>query len=235
MIVVQMKHVYLNLKSIAVQYRVDIERSKMKKGLCFFGLASLMFCNQLTIAERYSKSANNDYSDEIRRHNEEIEKMKEEIDNLKSKFEAFEQKNINNSNEKTDGDIVEISIEGKTDQEIANQIELLLDENEPVQARKMAEAVLKARGQSIYKGMMLFFIGESFYQEKTYQDAALQYMQSFKENSKGVKTPECLFKLGLSLEKLGRISEAKAMFEKLKSDYSGEFANKAIEKLRTLK
>ena len=67
--------------------------------------------------------------------------------------------------------------------------------------------------------MMLFYKGESFFYEKNYESAAIEYRNGYKTNPNGSKAAKTLYQLALCFEKLAKIEEAKKILKKIISDY----------------
>jgi tol-pal system protein YbgF len=64
-----------------------------------------------------------------------------------------------------------------------------------------------------------YWLGETYYVRKNYQPAASVFYQGFKTDPKGSKAAGTLLKLGMSLAKLDKKTEACTTFEKLKTDF----------------
>lgn len=83
-----------------------------------------------------------------------------------------------------------------------------------------------------------YWLGETFYARQQYKDAARFFLNGYKKHPKGRKAPDNLFKLGMSLKKLGQkdqacaaLSEAKKRFPKadksLRAKIQGEIKKSA--------
>jgi TolA-binding protein len=85
--------------------------------------------------------------------------------------------------------------------------------------------------------MAMFYVGESYFKEKDYKNAAIEYMKSYKKNSKGHKSAEALYKLALCFKRLSKNEECKATLDKLIRDYpnSGDILTKAKKERSSLK
>lgn len=70
-------------------------------------------------------------------------------------------------------------------------------------------------------GNARYWIGESLYARQRYQDAATTFLDAWQQEQRGVKAPDNLLKLGLSLQQLDKKDEACASYGKLLSDYRG--------------
>lgn len=77
-------------------------------------------------------------------------------------------------------------------------------------------------------GNARYWIAESLYARQRYQQSATAFLEAWRDDQRGVKAPDNLLKLGMSLMRLDKTDEACASFDKLLSDYRG-----APERLRT--
>ncbi|MBL0318100.1 MAG: tol-pal system protein YbgF [Alphaproteobacteria bacterium] len=64
-----------------------------------------------------------------------------------------------------------------------------------------------------------YWLGESYYVQKDYSTAAVQFLKGFQEAPKGQKAPDNMLKLGMSLGNAGKKSEACTTFKKLSNDF----------------
>ena len=67
---------------------------------------------------------------------------------------------------------------------------------------------LKANPNHRLAGNAQYWLGETFYARKDYQDAAVAFAEGLKKYPKSEKAPDNLLKLGMTLEKLNKKSEA---------------------------
>ena len=66
-----------------------------------------------------------------------------------------------------------------------------------------------------------YWTGEAQYARKRYQEAATTFLEAWKSDMQGLKAPDNLYKLGMSMRALEKKDEACASFAKLLSDYRG--------------
>lgn len=66
-----------------------------------------------------------------------------------------------------------------------------------------------------------YYLGEANYAMEKWASAARSYLQSFTTNPEGALAPQSLFKVGVSLGKLGQVSEACLTFEETMRRYPG--------------
>jgi tol-pal system protein YbgF len=64
-----------------------------------------------------------------------------------------------------------------------------------------------------------YWFGETFYVRAKFSDAAVAFADSYQQNPKGVKAPDSLLKLGMSLSALGKTEDACATYGSLKKDF----------------
>jgi TolA-binding protein len=63
-------------------------------------------------------------------------------------------------------------------------------------------------------------LGESFYSQGSYKEAAENFLSGFQKFPEDVKAPENLLKLGMSLARLGQAQEACLTYQRLLSQYN---------------
>jgi TolA-binding protein len=83
--------------------------------------------------------------------------------------------------------------------------------------------------------MMLFYIGNTYFVEKDYKNAAIEYMKGFKANPNGSKSAETLYKLALCFKQLNQKDKCRSTLKKIVDDYPGSFAQKAASELKKIK
>jgi TolA-binding protein len=170
-------------------------------------------------------------SDSVRDLTGRIEQLEKTVVDLQKKAEELENKN--SQEEKTQKDMETIS--QKTPEEILKMACDYLEENNMEECRRILNAFVTKNPTNIYCGMMLFYVGNSYFIEKNYKNAALAYMKGFKANPSGSKAAEALYKLALCFKQLGEEEKCKSTLEKILSDYKGEFARKASVELKKRK
>jgi TolA-binding protein len=113
------------------------------------------------------------------------------------------------------------------------------------QANKLFKQKKYAEAQSYFEKMVLkkykaseslFMIGESLYERQLYKEAIPYYKDSASHNEKAFFMPTLLLHSGISMEKTGDSTTAKAFYQATVSKYSGSGAAKeANERLSKLK
>ena len=87
-----------------------------------------------------------------------------------------------------------------------------------------------------YSDNAQYWIGESFYLEKKYKEAIIEFEEVIKKYPRGNKTPSALLKQGLSFYRLGDKTSAGLLLEKLIKDYPDSNQAKIAKKeLKTLR
>jgi tol-pal system protein YbgF len=88
---------------------------------------------------------------------------------------------------------------------------------------KEAESALKAfiakHNKHPLASNARYWLGESYYVQAQYAEAAKIFYKAYQSNKKGNKAPDALLKLGMSLSGLKKQAQACAAFSKLTSDY----------------
>jgi tol-pal system protein YbgF len=64
-----------------------------------------------------------------------------------------------------------------------------------------------------------YWLGETFYVRKDFQQAAFVFADAFQKYPDGKKAPDSLFKLGMSLSELGKTKEACTAFDRLTRNF----------------
>ncbi|MEW5736917.1 MAG: tol-pal system protein YbgF [Thermodesulfobacteriota bacterium] len=94
-----------------------------------------------------------------------------------------------------------------------------LDRGELAVARERFTEFLKRFPKSRYADNALFWVGETYFLEKDYQKAILEYQKVIEQFPKGNKVPAALLKQGLAFARLRDTANAKIILEDLISRY----------------
>ena len=183
--------------------------------------AFMLFANYEVLAKDASLE---ELADTVRELQGRIETLENEIKELKNEKAQEE------SAQKAADDVV-----GKSPEAVVKEVSDLIEQNEMEKARRIVHTFVEKNPTSIYCGMLLFFAGNSYFVEKDYQNAAMEYMKSFRANPKGSKSAEALFKLALCFRNLSQMEKCKSTLEKIIKDYPGDVANKAKTELNKIK
>ena len=87
--------------------------------------------------------------------------------------------------------------------------------NQFEEAREKFQAILKNYPDNEYSDNARFWIGESHYKEKKYEDAILAYEELFKKNQNSDKIPGAMLKQGLAFYELNELEIGKITLQKL--------------------
>jgi tol-pal system protein YbgF len=86
-------------------------------------------------------------------------------------------------------------------------------------AAKMFESFALAFPGGPLTGEAYFWRGEALAKTDDWKEAALSYLESFSGTPAGVKAPEALYRLGISLSRLGQTEEACLMLSEVQARY----------------
>ena len=110
-----------------------------------------------------------------------------------------------------------------------------LDQEEYDRARKGFEQFLKRYPESENADNARFWIADSYYREKWYEKAILEYQKVVENYAKGNKVPAALLKQGYAFANLGEKANARLILKELVKKYPGTNEAKiAAKKLKTL-
>lgn len=98
-------------------------------------------------------------------------------------------------------------------------LSLMLKQQDFVKAETALKAFIDANPQDRLAGNAHYWLGETFYVRKGYQDAAFAFAESFQKFPKGNKAPDSLLKLGMSLDRLEKRREACTAYSRLLSTF----------------
>ena len=102
-------------------------------------------------------------------------------------------------------------------------------------ARKGFQQLLAAYPKSPHADNSQFWIGETYYREKWYEKAILEYQKVIENFPSGNKIPAALLKQGLSFLNIGETSNARLIFKELVAKHPGSNeASIAKQKLESL-
>lgn len=213
-------------------------------GAAFF---IIFFFNETLASQIQSKNFDSKYiqmhdQEQIESMQKEIQAMNEKIENLEHVVKGLQEKiniaEVAKKEEKSEAQpqAAEVTAKEKTQNLELNQTKEIPKGLEK-QKYDMALSALKSNDIAIAsqkfaefieeypKGQFLsnayFWYGESFYKQKIYDKAALNFLKSYKIAPKGPKASDALFKLAYSLKELKKIPDACSMLNKLDEEFSG--------------
>lgn len=103
-------------------------------------------------------------------------------------------------------------------------------------ARKKFEAFLKQYPNTELSGHAQFWIGETYYKEKDFEKAILEYEKAITKYPEGSKIPAALFKQALAFLELGDKTNARNLFRRVIERYprsrQAEMAKKKLEAMK---
>jgi tol-pal system protein YbgF len=130
---------------------------------------------------------------------------------------------------------VVVAAKPASDQALYSQAKKAFDEGNVQEARKGFEQLIADYPQSPNADNAQFWIAETYYREKWYEKAILEYQKVIEKYPSGNKTPAALLKQGLSFLNIGETGNARLVFKELvaKHPHSNE-AGIAKQKLESL-
>ena len=108
---------------------------------------------------------------------------------------------------------------GNAKQQYDFALSLILNEQDFAKAENAFRAFIENHPKSNLTGNAYFWLGQTHFVRKQYEDAAFAFADGFKKFPRGTKAPENLYKLGMSLRQLGRQREACTAFSRLLDNY----------------
>jgi len=97
----------------------------------------------------------------------------------------------------------------------------LIQNKQPGEARKLFKDYLKNYPDGPLAGNARFWVGESYYDEKNYERAIVEYDDMIKKHPDGIKVPASLLKQAMAFDRLKDWETAKALFDKLIKEHPG--------------
>lgn len=171
-----------------------------------------------------------------------IDNLKKDIDfrleEINSKMEIALEKNIDKTttNSSTASELKNPNHDTKqADKNSAKKeydhIFTLIKSGNNSEAEKLLKAFVKKHENNDLTGTAYFWLGEIYYSQKKYNEAAINYLYCYKKFPSGSKAVHALQKLSSSLSKLGKVKEACNAIEKI-SQYKNisDSIKKSIEK-----
>jgi tol-pal system protein YbgF len=124
--------------------------------------------------------------------------------------------------------------------ELFAEVEKLIAAGNPADARKLLrEYTIRAKSDKTAaknQAEAVFYIGETYYAEGNFQQAAAEYNNVRKNHPKSSKVPEALYKLGQCFEKLKLPDDAKLFYQTVREKYpKSSVAKDAKARLDALK
>ena len=107
-----------------------------------------------------------------------------------------------------------------------------LDANETGRARELLVSFLSRFRSDPLAGSAQYLLGQTFYAERRYKDAIVEFQKVLKEWKASEKVPDALLKIGLSFQSLGECGKAQLFFDEVTTNHKGTEAAR-IAKLKS--
>jgi tol-pal system protein YbgF len=98
-------------------------------------------------------------------------------------------------------------------------LSLMLKQQNFAKAEATLKAFIEQNPKDKLTGNAYYWLGETYYVRKSYQDAAFSFAEGFQTFPKNNKAPDSLLKLGMSLERLKKRKEACTAYSRLLSTF----------------
>ncbi|HZQ01321.1 MAG TPA: tol-pal system protein YbgF [Reyranella sp.] len=95
----------------------------------------------------------------------------------------------------------------------------LLQDGDYAGAEKAFKTFVQSNPRHVLAGNAQYWLGETYYARRDYQDAAVAFAEGYKVYKNSQKGPDNLLKLGITLSMMGKKQEACAMFARFSQDY----------------
>lgn len=106
-----------------------------------------------------------------------------------------------------------------SDQQIYDDARQAFDKGELDKARQLFQKLIQDYPKSSNVDNAQFWIGESYYNEKWYERAILEYQTVIEKYPKGNKVPAAMLKQGMALQQIGEKSSARLILQELVKKY----------------
>jgi tol-pal system protein YbgF len=106
-----------------------------------------------------------------------------------------------------------------SDQKLYTQARQAYDHGELDKARQLFKKLIKEFPKSSIVDNAQFWIGESYYREKWYEKAILEYQTVIEKYPHGNKVPAAMLKQGMALKQIGEKSSARLILQELVKKY----------------
>jgi tol-pal system protein YbgF len=128
-----------------------------------------------------------------------------------------------------------ITTPAASDQTLYLEAKKAFDAGDFQNSRKTFDKLIATYPQSQHADNSQFWIGETYYREKWYEKAILEYQKVIENYPKGNKVPAALLKQGLAFMKIGDTNNARLVFKELVAKHpNSNEGNIAKQKLETL-
>lgn len=177
-----------------------------------------------------------DLAESIRNLMGEVETLRREVSELKAEVSKLKNINVEAQESSAQQNAIPVNnISKMNPEEISAKILELLQKKQTTVARGIAQKFLKENPSNIYSGMMMYYVGESYFIEKKYQRGIVEFVKSYKKNPMGRMVPNLLLHLALSFKYTKQKKHAVVTFEKLLKDFPNASSNIISEAKSALK
>jgi tol-pal system protein YbgF len=130
----------------------------------------------------------------------------------------------------------ETSAKAPSEEELYNRAKQAFDQGQTAQARRGFEELVQRYPSSSNADNAQFWVGETFFREKAYEKAILEYQKVIEKYPKGNKVPAALLKQGHAFLGLGDKVNSRLIFEELIRKYpQSSEAKAASDKLKEIR
>ena len=98
-------------------------------------------------------------------------------------------------------------------------LSLMLKQQDFARAEQALKAFVRQHPQDKLTGNAQYWLGETYYVRRSYQDAAFAFAEGYQKYPKSGKAPDSLLKLGMSLSRMEKLREACTAFSRFLSKY----------------
>src|SRR5206468_10079780 len=108
---------------------------------------------------------------------------------------------------------------GATGDQLYHDAFKMLQDGDYAGAEKAFKTFVQRNPQHVLAGNAQYWLGETYYARRDYQNAMTAFAEGFKVYKASPKGPDNLLKLGITLAVLGRKSDACSVFARFNQDY----------------
>jgi tol-pal system protein YbgF len=101
-----------------------------------------------------------------------------------------------------------------------------LDQNQPAKARDLLQEFLQKHPKDELAGNAQYWLGETYYAEKRWNDAIVEFQRVIKDHKQSDKVPDALVKIGSSFQAQGDCANALLFFEEVQQSHKSSAAAK---------
>ncbi|NVK20444.1 MAG: tol-pal system protein YbgF [Methylocystaceae bacterium] len=122
-----------------------------------------------------------------------------------------------------------------TPEALYQQSRQMLMRSEFANAENNFKAFLETHKDHKLTGNVRYWLGETYYVQGNYAQAASTFLEGYQKDPRGAKAPDSLLKLGMSLSRMDKTREACASYDRLRSSFPKLPAHlsKTLERERT--